>query len=75
MHHICRMIRDLKAFYVAIVKNKVICYDTNLRLFQEKFSAIEKDSRNYDWFYREFKKSEQFSITITDKEYFFQKVV
>lgn len=51
------MIRDLKSLYVAILDNEVVFFDTNLKLFVEKLNNLESDSRNYDHYYREFKKS------------------
>jgi len=70
------MIRDLKAFYVAIIENEVVCFDTNLKLFVEQFGKLAPDSRNYDWFYRQFKASDKFSHTFNGNNvYFFQKVV
>jgi hypothetical protein len=51
------MIRDLKSLYTAIVDNKVVLFETNLRLFVEGLNKLEPDTRNYDYYYREFKKS------------------
>lgn len=70
------MIRDLKSFYVAIIDNEVVCFDTNLKLFIEQFNKLVPDSRNYAWFYRQFKISSKFSHEFAgSKVYFFQKVV
>lgn len=70
------MIRDLKAFYVAIINNEVVCFNTNLKLFVEEFTKIASDSRNYDWFYRQFKADSKFTHQFNgDKTYYFQKVV
>lgn len=52
------MIRDLKSLYTAVVDNKVVLFDTNLRLFVEGLNKLEPNTRNYDYYYREFKKSQ-----------------
>jgi hypothetical protein len=52
------MIRDLKSLYTAVVDNKVVLFDTNLKLFVESLNKLEPESRNYDFYYREFKKSQ-----------------
>lgn len=69
------MIRDLKAFYVAIIDNEVVCFETNLSLFVERFNKMQPTSRNYDWFYRQFKTKTRFNTELSCKSYFFQKVV
>lgn len=69
------MIRDLKAFYVAILDNEVVCFETNLKKFVPVFAKLESSARNYDWFYRRFKASQRFTIDIGGKAYWFQKVV
>lgn len=75
--HICLMNKNLYTFYVAILENEVVCFDTNLKLFVEQFNKLVPDSRNYDWFYRQFKsKGDKFSHEFSgSKVYFFQKVV
>lgn len=66
----------ITAFYAVISDNEVICFETNLKLFVEKFSRIVPDTRNYDWFYRKFKKESYFSQSFNGGElYFFQKVI
>tara|TARA_R110000868_G_scaffold225161_2_gene477430 strand:- start:1416 stop:1628 length:213 start_codon:yes stop_codon:yes gene_type:complete len=53
------MIRDLKSLYTAVVDNKVVLFDTNLKLFVKGLNKLELETRNYDYYYREFKKSQQ----------------
>jgi len=69
------MIRDLKAFYVAIKDNEVVKFGTNLTTFYEGFKQLEPDIRNYEWFYRQFKKEKYFKISIDSNEYYLQKVI
>ena len=70
------MLRDLTSLYVAIKNNKVIVFDTNLKAFWLKFKKIEPDCRNYDYFYREFKKSKTLQYLDKKEEiYFIQKVL
>lgn len=68
------MLRDLNTLYVAISDNELVCFETNLNGFVDRFSNIEPKSRNYAWFYRSFRKSNRFEQTIGEKVYYFQKV-
>lgn len=63
------------ALYVAVIDNEVVCFETNLKLFAALFSQSVPEARNYDWFYRAFKKEIRFSQVINNKEYYFQKLV
>lgn len=66
---------NLKALYVAIVENEIVCFDTNLADFHAQFLKMEPTTRIYQWFYREFKKMPHFKLEISGKTYYFQKVV
>jgi hypothetical protein len=63
------------SFYVVVFNNEVICFDTNLKLFVEQFNKMMPQSRNYDWFYRAFKKESKFSQVIGGNEYYFQRLI
>lgn len=52
------MLRDLKNLYVAIANGRVVVFDTNLKDFVAKLVAVEPSARNYDYYFREFKKAE-----------------
>lgn len=69
------MIRDLTAFYVAIKDNEVVKFGTNLTAFHNGFKELEPGVKNYEWFYRQFKKEKYFKIVIGSSEYFIQKVI
>jgi hypothetical protein len=69
------MIRDLRAFYVAILNDEVVCFDTNVAKFHAKFIKLENKCAGYDSFYKYFKAKTHFEITFGDKIYYFQKVV
>lgn len=70
------MIRDLKAFYVAIESNKVVYYDTNLFKFIDGLKQIEPDINGYQYYNREFKKSNRIVfVNKKEKIYYLQKVV
>lgn len=70
------MNKDLGSLYVAIVENRVIEFDTNLKKFHEKVSKAEPLCRNYDYLYREMKKSDTVKfIGAGDKVYILQKVM
>lgn len=60
--------------FVAIVNNEIVLFDTNLTKFVARFNIYEKQSRNYTWFSRQFKKESHFSVTLSGKEYFFQEI-
>lgn len=66
---------NLKALYVAIVENEIVCFDTNLADFHAQFFKMEPSARIYQWFYREFKKTAYFKLELSGKAYYFQKVV
>jgi len=69
------MNKDVKYLYIAIKDNKVVCFDTNLKNFVEKFLIIEQEARNYDYFYRKFKKEDTFEYRTTDdKSFMMQKL-
>lgn len=69
------MNKDVKYLYIAIKDNKVVCFDTNLKNFVEKFLLIEPEARNYDYFYRKFKKVDSFELDMNGgKKYFMQKL-
>lgn len=69
------MIDNLKALYVAIFNNEVVCFETNLTAFYYAFNKIESEIKGYDSFYRRFKKEKHFMKLINGKEYWFQKVL
>ncbi|MGH1387514.1 hypothetical protein [Kordia sp.] len=70
------MIRDLKSLYVAIVDNEVVVFETNLKLFIEELGKIESEIRNYDYYYRQFKKSSKQSLVNSNsKKYYLQKIL
>lgn len=68
------MNKDVKYLYIAIKDNKVVCFDTNLKKFVEKFGQVE-EVRNYDYFYRKFKKENHFEYNArSGKVYSLQKL-
>lgn len=69
------MMRDLTKLYVAILDNKVICFETNLKDFQKELDKIIPKCRNYDFFYREFKKNKSFLYADNGKDIHMQQLV
>lgn len=69
------MIRDLKSLYTAIVDNGVVFFETNLKLFVEKLNEAEPTSRNYQYYYREFQKTDKLTFENNGKKYFLQKLL
>lgn len=64
------MNKDVKYLYIVIKDNKVVCFDTNLKNFIEKFVLIDEDCRNYDYFYRKFKAYDYFEYKTKNGESF-----
>ncbi|AMR32394.1 hypothetical protein A0256_13660 [Mucilaginibacter sp. PAMC 26640] len=69
------MNQNLTSLFAVVNDNKILLVDTNLKIFVERLNANFPGTRNYDWFYRAFKKNDRFSLVIDDNEYFFQKVI
>ncbi|EHQ29002.1 hypothetical protein Mucpa_4918 [Mucilaginibacter paludis DSM 18603] len=69
------MNQNLTSLFAVIQDNKILSVDTNLKSFVEALNKEYAGIRNYDWFYRAFKKDNHFSLSIDGKEYFFQKVL
>lgn len=69
------MLQGLKALYIVIFNGRVILFETNLRSFVREFEKIEKESRNFDFFYRQFKKTTYFQMNFSNKEYHFQRLL
>lgn len=71
----CLMNDRIGSLYLAIIDNKAVCFETNLKDFVYIFTIIEPAARNYDWFYRQFKKSNMFTALVSHKQYHFQRLV
>lgn len=70
------MIRDLRNLYTVVVSNKVVLFGTNLSDFIKDLKKIEPEIRNYDYYYRKFKKTDQIEFTNSNgKKYHLQKVL
>ncbi len=70
------MIRDLKSLYVLIIDNKVVIFETNLKSFVEKLNDFDSNTKNYDHYYREFKKNKIIEFqNISGKKYYLQKLL
>jgi len=65
----------ITSFYIVIANNEVVCFETNLKLFVVEVNKNIPESKNYDWFYRTFKKLSKFKLTFGDQEYFFQRLI
>ena len=69
------MIRDLKAFYVAIVDNEVVCYSTNLLDFVAKLKKMESKVKSYGYYSRAFKQNKILTMAENKRMIILQKVV
>lgn len=70
------MIRDLKSLYTLITDNRVVIFDTNLKSFVEKLNDFESDTRNYDYYYRELKKTQLIEFqNNSGRKYYLQKLL
>lgn len=69
------MIRDLKNLYTLVIDNKVVMFETNLKKFVDELNEIEPETRNYDYYYRKFKKINQITFENTKGvKHYIQKV-
>lgn len=74
--YLCSMIRDLKSLYIVITGGKAVLFETNLKFFIEAFNRIEPKCRNYDFYYRGFKKSDSMEfVNESGKKYTLQKLL
>ena len=70
------MLRDLKNLFVAISVNKVVVFETNLKSFVELLNSNGICQRNYQFYYREFKKLNVITTVSKDGcQYTLQKVL
>lgn len=70
------MLRDLKNLFVAISDNKVVVFETNLKSFIELLNSKGICQRNYQFYYREFKKLNVITTVSKDGcQYTLQKVL
>lgn len=66
----------IKSLYVAIVDNEVVCFDTNLKDFHIQLQELAKGCRNYDYFYRAFRKFSKIEYTDNDgNSFYIQKIL
>jgi hypothetical protein len=65
----------ITSLYVAISKNEVVCFETNLKMFVAIVNKEIPGTRNYDWFYRAFKDVSKFKIALNDQDYYFQRLI
>ena len=69
------MIRDLRAFYVAIVNNEVVCYSTNLSDFVSKLRVIEPKAKSYGYYNKAFKEERIITMAENKRMTILQKVI
>lgn len=62
----------IKSIYLLIKENKVIACESNLKDLMTKFPDDITNIRAYDYFYRQFQKSNFFQFEF-NRNYFFQK--
>lgn len=67
---------NVKVLYAAVSENRVVAIESNLTQFCMLLKKIEPEANNYEYYYREFKKSDIVKIvTKSDKVYILQKVL
>lgn len=70
------MTRDLKILYAAISDNKIVFFETNLSKFVDELNNRESNSRNYDYYSKQFKKNDLVEFDNKNgKKYFLQKAI
>ena len=65
------MNKNITSFYIVNKDNKTVAFGSNLKEFYNSFKEIESEARNYQFYYRQFAKSDSFTIG----SYHFQKLV
>lgn len=68
------MRNNISSFYVANLDNRTVALDTSLMPFCLSLENLDPRFRNYDFFYREFKKTDLIQFKIEDKVYWLQKL-
>ena len=64
------MNKRITSFYVIVIKSKVIAFG-NLKDTITTFQNIDPDARNYQFYYRQFKESDTFTLGL----YHFQRLL
>lgn len=67
------MTTSIRVLFFLIKENKVILCESNLKDFVKRLPDNLADIRTYDYFYRNFRKSNYFQFEF-NREYFLQKV-
>lgn len=65
------MNKNITSFYIVNKDNQTIAFGSNLKGFYTMFKKIYPEARNYQFYYREFQKSDSFTIGY----YHFQQLV
>jgi len=65
----------ITSLYAIISNNEVIVFNTNLKAMVADFNTLQPLSRNYDWFYRSFKKEAKFVFKIGAVDYYCYRLV
>lgn len=68
------MNKHINQIITAILDNKVIYLDTNLKSFRNKFAELEPTFWNYYKLYPKLKKSSRVVFEVDDKKYFIQMI-
>jgi hypothetical protein len=66
------MNKHINQLITAILDNRIIYADTNLKSFQSKFSELEPSFYNYFKLYHRLKKESIIVFEVDDKKYFIQ---
>lgn len=62
----------IKEIITVVLKNQVLCVDTNFKALYNKFIKIEPNSLKYHTLFRRMKKDNYFIFSVDDKEYHIQ---
>jgi hypothetical protein len=69
------MNKHLVAIFIAILDNKVVYHETNALAFHAAILKDEKELLSYQRLLRLFSKNDYFTLELSGKQYFFQKLV
>lgn len=56
------MNKNITSFYIVNKDNQTVAFGSNLKEFYIMFSNIYSESRNYQYYYRQFAKSDSFTL-------------
>ena len=69
------MNKNITSFFVVNFNNETVAFGSNLKELYDNFYKIERNCRNYQYYYRQFQKEPMFNHIVNEKKYLFQQLV